>query len=168
MSEQKLERAEAVLTERFYRVCSAPACAQAANTSGREPLPVEPRTYCESCGGSNNRRAVADFVEACRLKGVRRVVIVGGSPAVREELEDQLAGQIDLRMVDGTERHTADKARHNLDWADLILVWGATELHHKVSAHYTGGPPAVSRKVIHVTRRGVAALLESAITHLKR
>jgi hypothetical protein len=99
---------------------------------------------------------------------VRRVVIVGGSPAVREELEAQLGGHVELRMVDGTERHTADKARHNLDWADLVLVWGATELHHKVSGHYTGGPPSVSRKVIHVTRRGVAALLAEAVTHLKR
>jgi hypothetical protein len=168
MSEQKLERADAVLSERFFRVCTAPACQQAARVSGREPLTVEPRTHCESCGGSNNRRAVTDFIEACRLKGVRQVVIVGGSPAVREELEEQLEGKVQLRMVDGTERHTAEKARHNLEWADLILVWGATELHHKVSEHYTAGPPGTREKVIHVTRRGVAALLEAAITHLKR
>jgi hypothetical protein len=168
MSEQKLERAEAVLAERFFRVCSAPVCIQAANASGREPLTVDPRSHCESCGGSNNRRAGTDFVEACRRKGIRHVVIVGGSPSVREELESQLNGHIELRMVDGTERHTAEKARHNLEWADLILVWGATELHHKVSEHYTHVPTAAGRKVIHVTRRGVAALLEAAITHLKR
>ncbi len=168
MSEQKLERAEAVLAERFFRVCTAPACQQAAQASGREPMTVEPRTHCESCGGSNNRRAVTDFIEACRRKGVRHVVIVGGSPAVREELEDQLDGHVQLRMVDGTERHTAEKARHNVEWADLILVWGATELHHKVSEHYTAGPPGTRDKVIHVTRRGVAALLEAAMTHLKR
>lgn len=168
MSEQKLERAEAVLAERFYRVCTAPACRQAAQASGREPLTVEPRTHCESCGGSNNRRAVTDFIEACRRKGVRRVVIVGGSPAAREELEEQIEGKVQLRMVDGTERHTGEKARHNVEWADLILVWGATELHHKVSEHYTSGPPGTRDKVIHVTRRGVAALLDAAITHLKR
>ena len=71
-------------------------------------------------------------------------------------------------MVDGTERHTGDKARHNVEWADLILIWGATELHHKVSEHYTNAPPPVSRKVVLLTRRGVAALLDAAITHLKR
>jgi hypothetical protein len=168
MSEQKLARAEAVLAERFFRVCCAAACTQTAAQSGREPLLVEPRTHCESCGGSNNRRAVGDFIEACRNKRVQRVVIVGGSPAVREELEEQLDGHIELRMVDGTERHTADKARHNLEWADLVLVWGATELHHKVSAHYTNGPPGLGHKVIHVTRRGVAALLAEAVAHLKR
>ena len=168
MSEQKLARAEAVLAERFFLVCSAAACMQVGRSSGRELLQVEPRTHCESCGGSNNRRAVTDFVEACERKGVRRVVIVGGSPAVREELEEQLGGRVELRMVDGTERHTGDKARHNLEWADLVLVWGATQLHHKVSAHYTNMPPPVNRKVVHVTKRGVAALLSEAVSHLKR
>lgn len=168
MSEQKLERAEALLAERYFRVCSAPACQKVAHASGRELLAVDPRSHCESCGGSNNRRAITDFIEACRRKDVRSVVIVGGSPAVREELEEQLGGEVQLRMVDGTERHTAEKARYNVEWADLILIWGATELHHKVSEHYTGLPPPVSRKVIHVTRRGVAALLDAAMTHLKR
>jgi hypothetical protein len=168
MSEQKLERAEALLAERFFRVCGAPACMPVANASGREPLLVEPKTHCERCGGSDNRRAVAEFLEACRRKGVRRLVVVGGSPAVREELEKHLGEHVELRMVDGTERHTADRARHNMDWADVVLVWGATELHHKVSEHYTGVPPPQSRKVIHVTRRGVAALLAEAVTHLKR
>lgn len=168
MSEQKLERAEAVLAERFFRVCGAPACMSVASASGREPLLVEPKTHCERCGGSDNRRAGVDFLEACRRKGVRRVVVVGGSPAVREELEAQLGTQVELRMVDGTERRTAERARHDLDWGDLVLVWGATELHHKVSEHYTSAPPPTNRKVVHVARRGVAALLAEAVTHLKR
>jgi hypothetical protein len=168
MSDQKLERAEAVLAERYFRVCGAQACMQVANASGREPLLVEPKTHCERCGGSDNQRAVADFLEACRKKGVRRMVVVGGSPAVREELESRLGGQVELRMVDGTERRTGEKARHDLEWADMVLVWGATELHHKVSEHYTHGPPALHHKVVHVARRGVASLLAEAITHLKR
>jgi hypothetical protein len=168
MSEQKLERATALLAERFFLVCGAPACMPVAHASGREPLLIEPRTHCERCGGSDNRRAVVDFLEACQRKGVRKLVVVGGSPAVREELEAQLGSRLELRMVDGTERRTADKARHDVDWADLVLVWGATELHHKVSEHYTHMPPPLNRKVVHVVRRGVAALLAEALTHLKR
>ncbi|MDY7225313.1 hypothetical protein [Hyalangium rubrum] len=168
MSEQKLERAEALLTERFFRVCGAPACMQVAHASGREPLLVEPKTHCERCGGSDNQRAVVEFLEACRRKGVRRMVVVGGSPAVREELEARLGSQVELRMVDGTERRTADRARHDLEWGDLVLVWGATELHHKVSEHYTSAAPPLNRKVVHVAKRGVASLLEEAIKHLKR
>jgi hypothetical protein len=168
MSDQKLERAEAVLAGRYFRVCGTAACMQVAVASGREPLLVEPKTHCERCGGSDNQRAVVDFLEACRKKGVRRMVVVGGSPAVREELEARIGGQVELRMVDGTERRTGERARHDLEWADLVLVWGATELHHKVSEHYTHGPPALHHKVVHVARRGVSSLLAEAIAHLKR
>jgi len=168
ISEPKLPRAEQVLAERFYRVCAASACQQVAKTSGREPLPVEPRSHCEHCGGSNNRRAETAFLEACLRHGVRKVVVVGGSPAVREELEDKLGGRIELRMVDGTERRTAVKAQSDLEWGDLVLVWGATELHHKVSSHYTQPGTPHRHKVVHVARRGVAALLDAGITHLER
>lgn len=166
MSEQKLERAQQVLAERFFPVCSDAACQQVARASGREPLRVDPKLHCERCGGSANRRAGVEFLEACRRKGVRKVVVVGGSPSVREDLEAQLSGQVELRMVDGTERHTGEKARTNLEWADLVLVWGATELHHKVSLLYTQS--AYRNKVVHVPRRGVSSLLEGALEHLRR
>lgn len=166
ISDMKLPRAEELLDGRFFRVCSAPDCMKVAHASGREPLLVEPRTHCERCGGSNNRRAEVTFLEECKRLGVRRVVVVGGSPAVREELESQLGGTLELRTVDGTERRTAEKARHDLEWADLVLVWGGTELHHKVSAHYMHG--LHSEKVVHVARRGVAALLAEALQHLQR
>jgi hypothetical protein len=168
ISEQKLPRAEEVLAERFFRVCGSAACMQVAQASGKELLAVEPRSHCEHCGGSDNRRAQMAFLEACQRRGVRRVVVVGGSPSVREELEAHLGGAIELRMVDGTERRTAAKARGDLEWADLVLVWGGTELHHKVSIHYTQPGTPYSHKVVHVARRGVAALLEAAISHLQQ
>ncbi|MFL5355221.1 hypothetical protein [Archangium sp.] len=168
ISETKLPKAEQLLAERFYRVCTASECQQVARSSGKEPLPVEPRSHCEHCGGSNNRRAEVAFLEACQRHGVRRVVVVGGSPAVREELEEKLGGLIELRMVDGTERRTAGKAQGDLEWGDLVLVWGATELHHKVSSHYTQPGTPYRHKVVHVARRGVASLLDAGITHLER
>ncbi|MBZ4334096.1 hypothetical protein NR800_15725 [Corallococcus interemptor] len=168
MSEPKLLRAAEVLAERFFQVCADPGCLQVATASGREPLRVEPRSHCARCGGSANRRAEVAFVEMCHQRGVQRVVVVGGSPAVREELEAKLGGHISLRMVDGTERRTADRAKSDLEWADLVLVWGATELHHKVSTHYTHLASSHHRKVVHVVRRGVAALLDEAMIHLQR
>ena len=168
ISEPKLPRAEQILSERFYRVCAASHCQQVARASGRELLYVEPRLHCEHCGGSNNRRAEVAFLEACERHGVRRVVVVGGSPAVREELDEKLGSRVELRMVDGTERRTASQAQSDLAWGDLVLVWGATELHHKVSSHYTQPGTPHRHKVVHVVRRGVAALLEEGITHLDR
>ncbi|WNG25140.1 hypothetical protein F0U62_14775 [Cystobacter fuscus] len=168
LSEPKLPRAEQLLLERFYRVCTAAECQQAARASGREPLPVEPRSHCEHCGGSNNHRAEVAFLQTCLQHAVRRVVVVGGSPAVREELKDKLGDRLELRVVDGTERRTGTQAQGDLEWADLVLIWGATELHHKVSTHYTQPGTPHRHKVVHVVRRGVAALLDAGITHLKQ
>ena len=81
ISEPKLPRAEQVLAERFYRVCAAAACQQLARASGREPLPVDPRSHCEHCGGSNNQRAETAFLGACERHGVRRVVVVSRAAA---------------------------------------------------------------------------------------
>lgn len=168
MSEEKLPRAKALLDARFYLCCEAAACQAKAAQSGREKVVCSPKSACQSCGGSDNQRAEAALIDACRRHNVHRLLVVGGSPAVREELERALGTALELRMVDGTERRTQDKAKHDLDWADLALVWGASELHHKVSTLYTQVAPPIRRKVIHVARRGVAALLEAAIEHLDR
>ena len=93
--------------------------------------------------------------------------IVGGSPAVREELA-ALEPALELRLVDGTERRTAEKAKADLTWADLILLWGASELHHKVSMLYSNAAPPLKKKVVHVAKRGIAALLSEAVTHLRK
>lgn len=168
ISAEKLPRVREVLAERFYLHCEQAECVQAARSSGREPIPAERRAACERCGGSDNRRAGMEVLEAFRRRSIRRLVVVGGSPSVREDLATQLGDEIDLRMVDGTQRRTQDQARTDLEWADLVLVWGASELGHKVSLLYTRGPPATRHKVVTVPRRGVKALLETAVEHVKR
>ncbi len=167
-SDEKLPRAQELLRERFALHCSDSKCAREAAGSGREPVLCDPRSACESCGGSSNARAESALVEACRRRGMNRLVIVGGSPSVREEIERSLGGALELRMIDGTERRTADRAKSDLEWADLVLVWGASELHHKVSWLYTQGPAQHRRKVVHVARRGVAALLAAGVEHLDK
>jgi hypothetical protein len=168
ISAQKLPRVRKVLQERFVLHCAEPACSGYAAGTGREAVLCDPKSACERCGGSANARAEAALLESAGRHGLRRLVVVGGSPSVREELERSLGADIELRMIDGTERRTQDRARSDLEWADLVLVWGASELHHKVSWLYTQGPPQQRRKVVHVTRRGVAALLAAAVEHLEK
>jgi hypothetical protein len=168
MSAEKEERARALLNERFYRHCATPACVTVAAGSGRVPVRTAHRTACASCGGSDNRRAEEALVAACQRAGIRRLAIVGGSPSVREELRDALSGRLELRLVDGTERRTLAQARLDLDWSDLVLLWGGSELDHRVSTLYTGAPAALRRKLVHTSKRGIAALLEAAIVHLSR
>ena len=127
-----------------------------------------PKSACEYCGGSDNLRAARRFARLCRANAIRRLVIVGGSPSVHAELETLKAPEWELRLVSGTDRRTTDKARADLDWAQLVFIWGSSELDHKVSRLYTDSPGADRRKLIAVARRGVAALLNAGTEHLER
>ena len=168
ISADKLPRAKEILSERFYLHCDRPECLQAAQASGREPLPALQRAACARCGGSDNRRAGMEVLEAFQRGGIRKLVVVGGSPSVRGDLASQIGDQVDLRMIDGTVRRTQDQARTDMEWADLVLVWGASELGHKVSLLYTRGVPAQRHKLVTVPRRGVRALLEAAVEYVRR
>lgn len=168
ISNEKFARARELLDAAFVRSCSDGNCrtALAASRPGRQLLRVLDARQCQHCGGSDNRRAMLRFAEACRASRVRRVVIVGGSPNVRAELQALVPPDLELRLIDGTERRTLDKARADLDWAHLVLIWGASELDHRVSKLYTG--PANRKKVVAVARRGLAALLSAGVEHLER
>lgn len=167
LSVDKLARAEAVLAERFALHCGSPECRAHAEGSGRVPIPCDPKSDCERCGGSANLGAATALLEVCRARGVGRLVVVGGSPSVREELSAAIRGALELRMIDGTERRTQDRARGDVEWADLVLVWGSSELNHKVSLLYTQVRPPLRKKVVLVARRGVAALLSAAVKHFQ-
>lgn len=168
MSAQKLERAATLLLGRFSLHCSSPACLDAAHASVREALPANTKALCPHCGGSDNARAAKELLAACASASIQRVLVVGGSPSVREELHAALGTALQLRTVDGTERRTQERARGDLEWAQLVILWGATELDHKVSGHYAHPPAAHRGKLVHVARRGVAALATAAVEHLRR
>ena len=168
ISNEKVEKLSVALRERFFLHCGRPECVSCAKGSGRALLEAEPKTRCERCGGSSNKRAEAELVEEFKRRGLSKLCVVGGSPSVREELEEAIGSAISLRMVDGTERRTSDRAKADLEWADVVLLWGASELHHKVSMLYSNANPALKRKVVHVAKRGVAALLSEAVEHVRR
>lgn len=168
MSNEKIERAERALREKLFLHCTQGECTAFAKASGREPLPCEPRNTCERCGGSDNSRAVKDVVDACRRRRASKFVIVGGNPPTRQELERLFSDHgIELRLVDGTKARTVEHVYADFAWADAVLLWGATELHHKVSNQYqdhASGP--YKRKLLHVPKRGISQLLAGLLTHL--
>jgi hypothetical protein len=87
------------------------------------------------------------------------LLVVGGSPTTRRELSEAIGQRVFLRLVDGTERRTKKKAEQDCAWADLVVIWGSTELNHGVSNLY---PPP--RLVAHC--RGVGSLADEVIRHL--
>jgi hypothetical protein len=160
---EKRPRVAAALEDALVRLCAR--CIGEPPNDGREAVPVEEATHCERCGGSRNRLALQRAAEACRRRGVGRVVVVGGAPGIHKVLSRIWPKGIDLRIVSGTDRHTGPQARTNVDWADVVLVWASTELDHKVSILYT---KARSGKVVVATRRGIEALAETLVEHLRQ
>lgn len=113
-----------------------------------------------------NSAAVDVLVESCARAGVRRLVIVGASPACRRELTDRVRRRLAIRFVDGLQRVTRRDASSLLDWADLVVVCTASQLKHRVSRHFTRDP-SMRGRVIFVGRRGIAAIATTARDHLR-
>lgn len=167
VSAAKADALKAALAAQFAVLCQSPECARQA-ARGREVVLANPTTTCEACHGSSNRRAFTRLEALLTKKKLRRLVIVGGSPSVREELRSVESKTWELRLIDGTERRTGSQAQGDLEWADLVLVWGGSELDHKVSRLYTDPAGPFRKKLIQVSRRGVEALLTAAADHLEK
>lgn len=152
----------------YRRLCTR--CAADVEDGGDTPgVPSGPRPVlrvaqpqCTRCGGSNNQRAVDEMLASCARANVTKIVFVGGSPAVRTELNELLGGGLELRLVEGTRSTTRAKADADIAWADIVVVLGTSELAHKVSLLYTDDP-AARKKAFTVRRRGIEAIA-TAIT----
>lgn len=162
ISASKRNQAERALAEALIRVCNRGDCRTAARDDLRETVDAATQADCEICGGSSQRDAVDRMIAACARAGVVRVVVVGGSPVYREVLHRHVAGRLELRLIDGQTARTQRDADADVKWADLVLIWGPTQLDHKVSELYSGP------KVVIVRRRSPAQLAEEAVTFASR
>lgn len=158
----KTGAARAAIDAEIARVCRR--CAADAADETRVVV-VVPGPACARCGGSANVRALDDLASAARVGGVRRLVLVGGSPDVRREFA-RLEGELELRLIDGMERRTKNESERDVAWADVIVVAGASELAHRVSNLYTRDPRA-RRQVVVSSRRGVEAIAGEVVRHLR-
>lgn len=143
-------------------------CRRCAGTSDGEPrlvVIVSPES-CARCAGSANARALDELAAAAAAAGVTRLVVVGGSPDVRRELS-RLPAPLEVRLVVGVDRRTGEQARRDVDWADVVVVCGSSELYHRVSNLYTREPAARGRLVVS-SRRGVEAIAGEVVEHLAR
>jgi hypothetical protein len=162
LSPGKVVAAQAAIDARFARFCAS--CAARTNAAGRE-LVIVATSACARCGGSQNDRALTEMVEASAAAGLRRIVVVGGSPDVRRELA-AVEGGPELRLVDGTKRRTGAEAHRDLVWADLVVICGSSELAHKVSNLYKGDPAATP--VVTAPGRGVTSIAGAVVEHVRR
>lgn len=170
ISQRKLEAAQQALARTLVRACGDECLRldRAEERPAREFVRVSGAS-CEMCGGSNNRRAALACLAVLRRKGIRRVVVVGGTPKTRKEVYEHLGNAgLELRYVEGTASHTLRDAIPNQQWAQLVLIWGSTPLDHKVSELYTRRDRAGDARVLTVPRRGVAALCATILESYAR
>lgn len=160
IAEAKRQQVATVLGAHFFRVCTRGDCKNAAAglAAGRTVVPAAKPADCEVCGGSRNNAAVDEMVSAFRAVGWSRLVVVGGSPATREDLGRHIDKRLEVRMVDGTRSRRLADAESDVAWANLVLIWASTELDHKVSELYRGP------KVVTARSRGIAELCSAATT----
>lgn len=165
ISRVKIEQVREVLRDRFALVCGRGDCqARTAEVlAGRRPAPALRQADCEVCGGSVNRNAVDQMVAACQRAELRRICVVGGSPEAHRQLEELISRRVELRLVGNERRHTHREAEANLLWADRVLIWGSTQIAHKVTELYRAGNP----KVVMVHKRSVAELARAVMLSCK-
>jgi hypothetical protein len=161
ISTAKLEQATEAVDRAMARLCHS--CASRVDPRER-PVVQVPTPACGHCGGSRTSRALDELVQACATAGIRKLVVVGGSPDIRRELR-AVGPQLELRLVDGTERRRRGDADRDLAWADAVVVCGGSELAHKVSTLYTR---AGAGHVVTSSRRGIEAIAGAVVDHARR
>lgn len=129
----------------------------------KSPLfPSAPSAHVETT--SNREKAVREFLQVCRDKGIVMLNIVGGSPKYWQELQGLLPG-LELRCVDGTAGMDQARARRQVEGADVTLIWGSSILSHRVSACYT---ELKNPSVLVIHHRGLEGLLRDAAEAISR
>ncbi|MBX3364871.1 MAG: hypothetical protein KF866_08915 [Phycisphaeraceae bacterium] len=164
ISLDKRDRVASLFASRFMRVCARGDCQAKAreHSQGREVVRAHEQQWCELCGGSPNQTAIDEMVQACRVCSWRRLCVVGGSPTYREELRTLVSGRIDLRLVDGTLARSLANASADVKWADRTVLWGGTQLDHRVSENYRGDT------VITVPHRSIAELARAVVESARK
>jgi hypothetical protein len=142
-------------------------CMAAPASPGVRALPAEGTVVCDLCGDSVNKREALALIDAFAELGLKRLLVVGGGPSTAGELRALLGEAIQLRIVDGESHNNAMHAAAELAWADVVAIWGSTILPHKVSKLYTDRRAEYRAKLVHVSRRGVAALCKTVVEQMK-
>lgn len=113
------------------------------------------RTRCELCGGHGQRVALLRFSEGLMLHGIRRLAIVGGTPAYQRVLRDGLDPRIECRLLLGDDDPGEDPPR-------LVIDWDPSGLDRELSRLLSEGA-----RLIRVPDRSLADMLDAVREHLE-
>ena len=159
IAEPKVPLAEEAVRAAVFRACHKPACGEKAQRDGRATVQVAVE-HCDGCSGGDNRTAVAEMLDAMRRTGRTKLLVVGGAPNSRNELESLCAGQCGLRFLTAEQNPGRRTSDEQVAWADVAVIWGSTQIPHKMTVAIRGP------HVITCGQRGIAALARSVTQHL--
>ncbi len=155
----KLSLVESAIHEAIVRTCHKQACREKAERDGRTMISVAAK-HCDSCGGEDNRTAVVGMLKAMGGSGQTKLLVVGGAPSSRQELQALCSEPCELRFLTEEQnpgRKTSDK---HVAWADVVVIWASTPIPHKMTQAIRGP------HVITCGQRGIGALAREVTRYL--
>lgn len=166
MHQRNMQRAHPLQPRSF--ICANPMCQQVARylVAINRP-PVAPHNgACAICQGSNQRRALRSLAMRLLQRGITRILILGGTSAQHRAIDNGLNDLLQVRCIDGSGRaHATTEAAPRLRWAQLLIIWSSTPLHHKVSRAYTASQSDTLCRIT-VTRPGPESLCREVLDRL--
>ena len=164
----KEEPVRKALAAALLPVCGEECRTLAAGSRGRRQTVVVRADACEVCAGENNRRAAVACTQALRRAGIRRLLIVGGTVVLYQEILQLFGDGFSIEWVDGTRKgHNTKDAQGNMGRAQLMVIWGgSTPLRHAVSNLYETKDRPPDLRVVRPSRRSIGALCSEVVRHL--
>ncbi len=161
----KEDKVRETLAERFVWHCGNGNCKRDADGLGCSLLLVD-RQACQICGGSTDKQALENMLEAMRSAGLNNLLVIGGTEGKRHEMQDKwpVARNIRpyLRVIDSENARSDKYYREDRQWADVIVIWASTSIPHKITSHFPKSPNRIT-----VPRRSISALAEGVTRYSK-
>ena len=155
---------EAYVENNFRLVCST-ACAAALDQKQMRPQLRVKAQKCEFCNGSKQNKLLAKMANDLSNNNLLEILVVGGSTQSANTLNRALKHcKINIKIVEGTKRTNLKTAKILCRSADVVVIWGATQLDHTVSQVFSAA--ADPAKKVPVARPGLNALADAMNIHL--
>lgn len=159
----KIPKIRESIRKNFVQICSDICLHLISDEDKRKPIVVA-KEKCEVCRNSNLKQKFLKVSRLFERRGVKRLLVVGGSNTYHTQLRDLFAGTgVETRFVEGDNKsHSTKQVLANKNWTQVIVIWGPTILRHNISDMYLRGDKE-GFKLIVVRNRGLGAFFEELI-----
>ena len=118
LSEDQAAALKTAIEEKVGLCCGDPVCRSLLEDRfGKKAIfPTRLPAACRLCGGSAIHRGMELLASACEKEAIRRILVVGGSPASHNELNEHRPVGLEFRLVEGDINRDKQRAAADLKW----------------------------------------------------